>query len=122
MLTPQVQIFVKEYVQSRDEKQSAVKAGVAEQFAEKIAQNWLKLPEVIEFMHDVVKKSPDEKVSIDWLLNEARQTYINALKPTDKATLIRLMHDIVNTRDKNGSAADAQPTINIYTEKDINIL
>jgi len=122
MLTPQVQQFVKEYVTSRNEEQSAVKAGIAPQFAKKIASGWLRLPEVIEFMHETVKKTPDEKIDRDWLLNEAKNTYINAQKPTDKATLIRLMHDIVTQQQKDGGDENTQPTINIYTEKDINIL
>jgi phage terminase small subunit len=113
---------VKEYVNSRNEEQSAVKAGIAPQFAKKVAEGWLRLPEVLEFMHEVVKKTPDEKINRDWLLNEAKNTYINAQKATDKATLIRLMHDIVTQTEKLGGAEDAQPTINIYTDKDINIL
>ena len=122
MLTPQVQNFVKEYISSRNEEQSAIAVGIASEFAKKMAETWLKNPEVLEFMTKEVRKSPDEKIDRQWLLNEAKNTYINASKATDKATCIRLMHDIVSAQAKEGADESAQPTINIYTEKDINIL
>jgi hypothetical protein len=102
---------------------AAIAAGVAPKFAKKVGEDWLENAEVIAYINAEIEKTIERvKITRDFVLEEARKTLNVSVKVPDRIAALRLINDILTQVGKDGGAEDAQPSINIYTDKEINIL
>ena len=122
MLTPQMRKYAQEFINKRDTTKSALAAGVSPKFAKKIGDEWAENIEVINYINAEIEAScKDTKITRDWVLKEAKKVYETSCKSPDRKAALELIHKIITQVTKDGDN-DSVPTINIYTEKDINIL
>lgn len=80
VLTAQEHKFVQEYINTRDRALAAVRAGVDKRVALRVANSWLKDPDIVRYMNEEIEKSAEKtKLSRDWVLKETKKVYDRAV-------------------------------------------
>lgn len=78
-LTAKQQRFVEEYLIDLNATQAAIRAGYSEKTAYSIGQENLKKPEIAEEIEKRQEKiGEDNGITVEWLLGEMKDTYIQA--------------------------------------------
>ncbi len=122
MLTPQQMKFAQSYINKRDVKEAALAAGIDKKFASKIGEDWIKLPEVIEYCNQEIDKSIEKvKITREWVMQEAKKVYLMSPKDTDKLSALSLIDKLITKVDDEGDIS-SNPKVVIVSNDDLKIL
>jgi len=130
-LTPQEKLFVQNWINTRDEKEAAARAGVDKKVAARVGRSWLKDPDIRRSIDDEIDKSAHKtKLSRDWVMKQAEKLFHRctgdvipdgAKKMADMKNALgalQLIDKMLVKLEEGGDGDKPAATINITTNKD----